>query len=39
MLYFYMTVIYSQDDDDDGEAEIIISKQRNGPTVQLSIFY
>ena len=32
VIFLYRPWIYSQDDDDDGKAEIIISKQRNGPT-------
>ena len=32
VIFLYRPWIYSQDDDDDGRAEIIISKQRNGPT-------
>ena len=32
VIFLYRPWIYSQDDDDDGKAEIIVSKQRNGPT-------
>ena len=32
VIFLYRPWIYSQDDEDEGKAEIIISKQRNGPT-------
>ena len=32
VIFLYRPWIYSQDDEDEGKAEIIVSKQRNGPT-------
>ena len=32
VIFLYRPWIYSQDDEDEGKVEIIISKQRNGPT-------
>jgi replicative DNA helicase len=32
VIFLYRPWVYSQDDEDDGKAEIIVAKQRNGPT-------
>ncbi len=32
VLFLYRPWVYSQEDEDEGKAEIIVSKQRNGPT-------
>ena len=32
VIFLYRPYIYTQDQEDDGKAEIIVSKQRNGPT-------
>jgi len=32
VIFLYRPWIYTQEDEDDGKAEIIVSKQRNGPT-------
>ena len=32
MLFLFRPWVYSRDEDDEGKAEIIIAKQRNGPT-------
>ena len=32
MIFLYRPWVYSQEDEDEGKAEIIVAKQRNGPT-------
>ena len=32
VIFLYRPWVYSQEDEDKGKAEIIVSKQRNGPT-------
>ena len=32
VIFLYRPWIYTQDDEDEGKAEIIVAKQRNGPT-------
>ena len=32
VIFLYRPWVYSQEDEDEGKAEIIVAKQRNGPT-------
>lgn len=36
VIFLYRPWVYSQDDEDEGKAEIIVAKQRNGPTGHIS---
>jgi replicative DNA helicase len=39
VLFLFRPWVYTRDDDDDGKAEIIIAKQRNGPTGTVEATY
>jgi len=36
VIFLYRPWVYSQEDEDEGKAEIIVAKQRNGPTGHIS---
>jgi replicative DNA helicase len=39
VIFLYRPWLYTRDDDDEGKAEIIVSKQRNGPTGTIEATY
>jgi|TARA_B100001245_G_scaffold233428_1_gene217211 replicative DNA helicase len=39
VIFLYRPWLYTRDDDDEGKAEIIVAKQRNGPTGTIDATY
>ena len=39
VLFLYRPWIYSRDEEDEGKAQVIVSKQRNGPTGQVDVTF
>jgi len=39
VIFLYRPELYSEDEEDEGKAQIIVAKQRNGPTGQVDVSF